>query len=399
MNTKKQLEVYNEALNKLPLEGQVDKVNAIKSKKNLERFSGADAPIRLVQRFAFKINETLDVDFNEYEKGRLLYLRGELDAAESYLTYAADNGDQRALIYLGYIALKRGMHIDAIEMFYTAGEHLDLDNFSLLFLLQAAINHKNLPLLNVYTHLVKKCSPHYLPAVRALFDDDEETAFNLLERGVAENDEASVLLLLELENGPKSFELLEKLVTKGNYNLMHALVTTYEQHGMVEEAKRGYQLALKLGQQEAFLPYIKFLVNNGKAAEAVIECEARITADAEYFFGMLLIFATSGEENTELLENFFIRFISEYDPDVLLTLFLKIIAIHKMQGAQVIMEIMKIVDANAPNAIFYDAFRYWLTGDIVNAKNRIAAICSMGQSVPEVFMKLVFDDEQDAAFN
>jgi len=111
------LDEYNRALQGHTLWDQLEKMSGVKSPETLKRFLSAEAPDDLVSRYSFRVREVME-EMSDYEMGRVLFMKGDLEVAEVHLQKAVEQeGDNRGCYLLGVIKYNRGHFGAAFSLF------------------------------------------------------------------------------------------------------------------------------------------------------------------------------------------------------------------------------------------------------------------------------------------
>jgi tetratricopeptide (TPR) repeat protein len=259
-----------------------------------------------------------------------------------------------------------------------------------LLLLEDAIEKDNYKLYQEYFPVVSKvCIPSFYQAVKEIAGVSLDRAIEHLNTGAQINDEASLLFLLRLaDNDEEIVEYLERLVQLGSYGYLAVLCRFYEKMGEYKKVADRYELALKSGQVEAFLPYIEFLIRRGNYAKAKELCDKKEIQDMHHSIGVLMVAKATNDKATYRKTT--LAALGNSDADNVFFLLVKMLNEGGQEAADSIMEVIDFVDKESPNYEYLNVFRLWLTGKYSAAEFAISLMLSAGKNIPGPLLDIVY---------
>jgi|GEM_PF-4155023 len=208
MNESQKLEAYQNALTDLPYDMQIDKMNAIRSPKNLQRFLSAKAPADLVARFAGRVKEVAEGKLTQAELENIDSIQRGSDSNVNYYLDKLESdpptlvgtdiaeiiddirhGHTRMHLLMGDIQLQNGKRAEAQDSFRMAiraghvnGYHALTTSFiededlggAMQLAIEALEKNYCLPALELAFHYYKNNNIKACKAMLRMIDDEDK---------------------------------------------------------------------------------------------------------------------------------------------------------------------------------------------------------------------------------
>jgi tetratricopeptide (TPR) repeat protein len=287
-NRQERLAEYLKDLHQKPAEEQAQVVDAA-SPEEVGDFLSGDSPIELAARFNRRYREVIDMDFSDYERGRILMARGLVKEAKKLFTEALQAGDVRANVGLGDIISKTSTPETDDQMigYYRAavdgGYNTPEARFKLarsLYITEKHDDEADRIMDEVIRETEDPVERDFFIGYRKLMHRDNTGAIACFENTASKGHIESTRLLEQLYTALKKpgrvIRAFKRAVEFGHMHFAANVGYEYVKTGKTEDAINYFLKAVNAGHYEVLGDLTMLLINSGRLQEAKTVCDKAI---------------------------------------------------------------------------------------------------------------------------
>jgi len=259
MPESKKLQAYQDALSRLSLEKQIEKMNAVQSPKTIRRVLSADAPPQLIERFGHRIfeaelapDEEEIIPFSTYEKGRVLAIQNMVELATKTLSESP------------YSTPKTHVEDEGLLMAEVLLHHPKSENLGVKFL------------TNMHEEGIEKPKPsmallEYYYGKNEIFPGNILAHQLLTDKDIKGEDQHYIIALKELYSGDmdQGAALMEQLAATGHYRALQHLAKYYGKEGDADKLEAVLLKKIQHGEVGMYIDLSQLYVEKRQFQKAV----------------------------------------------------------------------------------------------------------------------------------